>query len=175
VALENSPRDRRGLMGSLHQSGTSVGLLLATGIFALAQLMPDEAFTAFGWRVPFLLSGAFLAVAFYVRRSLPETRTFRAEADRKRRFPLLALIREHPKNILLAIGARMADAVTFNVINVFGIAYATKHFGLPNSVMLTGFTIAAAVEVVLVPIIGMISDRIGRRPVYLTGIAVCGI
>lgn len=175
VALENSPRGRRGLMGSLHQVGTPVGLLLSTGVFALVELLPDETFLGVGWRIPFLLSGLFLIVAFYVRRNLPETTAFRAEGEHTRRFPVIALLREHPKNIALAVGARMADAATFNVINVFGIAYATKELGLPNSMMLAGFTLAAAVEVVTVPVIGMISDRVGRRPVYLTGILICGV
>lgn len=175
VALENAPRGRRGLMGSLHQVGTPAGLLASTGVFALMQLLPDDAFAAYGWRIPFLLSGGFLAVAFYIRKNLPETRAFQVDRQETRKFPLLALLREHPKNIALATGARMADAVTFNVINVFGIAYATKHLGLPNEVMLTGFTIAAAVEIAAIPVIGTISDRVGRRPVYLTGIVICGI
>jgi MFS transporter, MHS family, shikimate and dehydroshikimate transport protein len=173
VALENAPANRRGVLGSIHQMGTPAGLLVATGAFSLVQLLPDPAVDSWGWRVPFLLSGAFLALAFYIRRSLPETEVFRADAERTHRFPFVALIREHPKNILLATGARMADAVTFNVINVFGIAYATTHLGLSKSMMLNGFVLAAAVEIVAVPVIGHISDRIGRRPVYLFGIVVC--
>lgn len=173
VALENAPRTRRGVMGSVHQMGTPAGLLVATGMFSLVQLLPDPDIESWGWRIPFLLSAAFLALAFYIRRSLPETEVFRSDADRTRKFPMLALIREHPKNILLATGARMADAVTFNVINVFGIAYATSQLGLSESMMLNGFVIAAAVEIAAVPVIGHISDRIGRRPVYMFGIIVC--
>lgn len=173
VVLENAPRGRRGIMGSIHQFGTPAGLLVATGVFALVQLLPDAALDGWGWRIPFLLSGAFLVVAFYIRRGLPETKVFQNEQDRSRKLPLLALIREHPKNILLATGARMADAVTFNVINVFGIAYATSQLGLGEDMMLTGFVIASGVEIVLLPVIGHVSDRIGRRPVYAFGIVVC--
>ncbi|MEQ4210222.1 MFS transporter [Actinopolymorpha sp. B9G3] len=173
VALENAPTNRRGIMGSIHQMGTPAGLLVATGIFSLIQLLPDPDVESWGWRVPFLLSGCFLALAFYIRRALPETAVFRAEKDRKRSFPLASLVREHPKNILLAIGARMADAVSFNVINVFGIAYATSRLGLSQEMMLNGFVIAAAVEIALIPVIGHVSDRVGRRPVYMFGIVVC--
>lgn len=69
----------------------------------------------------------------------------------------------------------MADAVTFNVINVFAISFATRQLGLGRQVMLTGFLIASAVEVAIIPLIGALSDRIGRRPVYSFGIVLCGI
>ncbi len=175
VALENAPAGRRGVMGSVHQMGTPLGLLVATGMFSLVELLPAASLNNWGWRIPFLLSAGFLAVAVYIRRALPETQTFRADTASRQRLPVGALLRNHPKNVVLAIGARMADAVTYNVINVFGIAYATTQLGLSSQVMLTGFIIAAAVEVVLVPVIGATSDRFGRRPVYLFGIIFSGI
>jgi MFS transporter, MHS family, shikimate and dehydroshikimate transport protein len=175
VALENAPAGRRGVMGSIHQMGTPAGLLTSTGVFALVQLLPAHDLKSWGWRIPFLLSGLFLAVAVYIRSRLTETAVFRAERITAPRVPFFALLRDHPKHILLAIGARMADAVTFNVINVFGIAYATAHLHLGREVMLIGFVIAAAAEIILLPIVGHVSDRIGRRPVYLTGIAVCAV
>jgi len=175
VALENAPVGRRGVMGSVHQMGTPLGLLVATGMFSLVQLLPTSDLNSWGWRIPFLLSGLFLVVAIYIRRALPETAAFQAEGSKAKRLPIMALFRDHPKNLLLAIGARMADAVTFNVINVFGIAFATQQLGLSKQVMLTGFIIAAAVEVAIIPLIGGLSDRIGRRPVYMFGIVVCGI
>ena len=174
VALENAPTGRRGVMGSIHQVGTPVGLLAATGIFALVQRLPDEALMTWGWRIPFLLSLLFLGVAIFIRRALPETQAFQADGNKAERIPVLALLKDHPKNVVLAIGARMADAVTFNVINVFGIAFATQHLGMPKTAMLNGFVIASAVEIAVIPIVGMISDRIGRRPVYMFGIVVCG-
>lgn len=174
VALENAPTGRRGIMGSIHQVGTPVGLLVATGMFAIVQQLPEDAIYSWAWRIPFLLSGLFLFVALYIRRSLPETRTFQVDAEKQDRIPLLALLRDHPKNVIIAIGARMADAVTFNVINVFGIAFATAHLGMSKQSMLNGFVLASAVEIAIVPIVGALSDRIGRRPIYMFGIVVCG-
>ncbi|MFX4271295.1 MFS transporter [Propionibacteriaceae bacterium Y1685] len=173
VALENAPTGRRGIMGSIHQVGTPIGLLAATGIFSLIQFLPEQQLESWGWRIPFLLSGLFLFIALYIRRALPETRSFQATTSHER-IPLFALLRHHPRNVLLAIGARMADAVTFNVINVFGIAFATQHLGMDKQMMLNGFVVAAAVEVAVVPIVGALSDRIGRRPIYMFGIVVCG-
>ncbi|SDS62680.1 MFS transporter [Microlunatus soli] len=175
VALENAPTGRRGIMGSIHQLGTPVGLLVSTGAFALVQLLPEPSLNSWGWRIPFLISGLFLFVALYIRRALPETETFQSDQTRQNRVPLLALIKNHPKNVLIAIGARMADAVTFNVINVFGIAFASTHLGMSKQAMLNGFVLASAVEIAVVPIVGLLSDRIGRRPIYMFGIVVCGV
>ncbi|GAA2756310.1 MFS transporter [Actinopolymorpha rutila] len=173
VALENAPRGRRGAMGSVHQMGTPLGLLVATGVFALIQLLSESQVEGWAWRVPFLLSGLFVLIAAYIRRSLPETRAFQADREPVRRLPIAGLLRDHPRNVLLATGARLADAVTFNVINVFGIAFASTQLGVGKGIMLTGFVIAAAVEIVVIPVVGIISDRVGRRPVYLFGTLMC--
>ena len=175
VALENAPKGKRGLMGSCHQMGTPAGLLVSTGIFTLVRLLPDEQFFTWGWRLPFLLSGFFVIAAFIIRRSLPETPTFKAEADEVRSMPLISLFREGWRNLLLGFGARMADAVTYNIINVFAISFVTTFLHLPSALILVGFTISAAVQMFLLPLFGMWSDKVGRRPVYLTGIAVSAI
>src|SRR5699024_10601445 len=104
-----------------------------------------------------------------MRSRVPETTAFEA-TSRVARVPVVNLLRFGWKNLLLGVGARMADAVTFNVINVFAIAFATVHLGLDKQLILTGFVIAAAVEFALLPLIGLVSDRIGRRPVYLFGV-----
>ena len=177
VALEHAPTGRRGFIGSLPQMGSPVGLLLSTLAFALTGLMDPADFTAWGWRVPFLLSAVFLAAAVYIRLNVEETPAFlkaRASGEHAA-MPIVELFRRHPKNIALATGARLADAVVFNAINVFGIAYAANTLHVDRSTMLSGFVVAAGVEVALLPLIGLLSDRIGRRPVYLAGVIVSGV
>ncbi|MBD8011671.1 MHS family MFS transporter [Microbacterium sp. Re1] len=175
AALENAPIGKRGLMGSFHQMGTPAGLLVSTGVFSLVQLLPTEALFDWGWRIPFLLSGVLTLFAFYIRRHLPETKSFTDDSEATRKIPFFALIRENWRGLLIGIGARMTDAVTYNIINVFAISYATNYMGLDSSHMLTGFIISAAVQMCILPFIGALSDRIGRRPVYIAGIIICGI
>ena len=175
LALESAPTGKRGFMGSFHQMGTPAGLLVASGMVGLITLLPDEQLYTWGWRIPFLLSGLFVVIALIMRSRVPETNAFTSAEAKIARVPLVSLLRFGWKNLLIGVGARMADAVTFNVINVFAISYATVHLGLDRSMILTGFVIAAAVEFVLLPFIGRLSDRIGRRPVYLFGIVFCAL
>lgn len=176
MTVEHSPRDRRGFFGSLPQIGTPLGLLLSTGVFAIVSSLPEEQFLSWGWRVPFLVSIVLLAVGLYIRLSIVETPAFERmkDTETEARLPILELVRNNPKNMLLSFGARLTDAGTFNVINVFGIGYATEQLGLSQNVMLSGFVIASAIEVVLIPIFGALSDRIGRRPVYMAGVIFSG-
>jgi len=175
LALENASKGRRGFAGSFHQLGTPAALLASTGIFAIVTMLPDDQLFTWGWRIPFLLSGPFLLLGFYIRKNLPETAAFTEDSTTQKRAPLFALLIEQPKLVLIGIGARMADAVTFNIINVFAVSWVTSTLGMDSSLILTGFVISSAVQLLVLPMAGWISDRIGRRPVYLTGIGICAI
>lgn len=173
MAVEHAPAGKRGFYGSWPQVGVPAGLLLATGIFALISRLPEEQLLAWGWRIPFLLSLVLVGIGLFIRLRIAETPAFNRiqETGTVVRMPLLDAIRSHPRNILLAMGARLAENGVFYIYSVFVLVYVTEHLRLPRSVVLNGVLLATAVELVAIPVFGSLSDRIGRRPVYMGGAA----
>ena len=172
MAVEHGHKGRRGFYASWAQAGVPVGLLLATGIFSLlnAQLT-DEQFIAWGWRVPFLIGILLLAVGLYIRLAILESPLFKKlqEEEPDRPAPIREVLRKHPRNILIAMGARFAENASFYIFTVFIYTYARDQLQLDHQVILNGILIASAAQFVAVPCFGALSDRVGRRPVYLFG------
>lgn len=171
MAVEHSPSNKRGFYGSWPQMGVPAGLLLSTGVFAVFTWLPEEQFLAWGWRLPFLISILLVAVGLYIRLALLETPAFRQvqETRTQARVPIVDVLRTYPKSVLLVIGMRIAENGSFFVFSVFVLAYATEQLGLARSTVLAGVLIAAAVQLFAVPVWGALSDKIGRRPVYMGG------
>ena len=177
MAVEHAPESRRGFYGSWPQIGVPAGLLLSSGAVALLSLLPDATFLSWGWRVAFLISAVLVAVGIYIRLKIFETPAFAAmkEKQREARVPFLELWRAHPKNVLLGLGARYIEGVTFNIFGVFTIAYVTTALGMPRQVALLGVIISSALMIVMLPIGGILSDRIGRRTVFGLGSILIGL
>jgi MFS family permease len=174
LTIEHAPHGRRGFWGALPQSAASGGILLATGVFALVSLLDRDALLGWGWRIPFLLSGPLLAVGLFIRMNATETPDFeraRATPAASRGVPLMVLLREHPRNVLLALGARLAETMSSNIINAFGLAYVTTQLAMDRTVPLTGVLIASAIGIFMCPVFGILGDRIGKRAVYVLGAA----
>ncbi|MGE0823930.1 MAG: MFS transporter [Candidatus Binatia bacterium] len=173
MAVEHAPAGKRGFYGSWPQVGVPAGLLLSTGVFALVSRLPEEQLLAWGWRIPFLLSLLLVGVGLFIRLRITETPAFNRiqESGTIVRIPLLDAIRSHPRNILLAMGARLAENGVFYIYSVFVLVYVTEQLKLPRSVVLNGVLLATAAELVAIPLFGALSDRIGRRPVYMGGAA----
>jgi MHS family shikimate/dehydroshikimate transporter-like MFS transporter len=173
LAVEHSPGGRRGFYGSWPQMGVPAGLLLSTGVFTVFSSLPNEQFLAWGWRAPFLLSILLVAVGLYIRLAILETPAFRQvqETHTEARMPIMDVLRTNPKGILLVIGMRIAENGSFFIFSVFVLSYATEQLGLARSMVLAGVMIAATIQLFAVPVWGALSDRIGRRPVYLFGAA----
>ncbi len=171
MAVEHGHAGRRGLYASWVQAGVPAGLLLATAVFNLFSLLPDEQFLSWGWRVPFLLGIALLGVGMFIRIQVFESPVFARARERKPPppVPLLAVLRQYPRNILLAMGARFAENGSFYVFSVFVLSYATVELGVDKSVILNGVLVASAIQFFVIPAFGILSDRLGRRPVYLAG------
>ncbi|MED4697290.1 MFS transporter [Peribacillus frigoritolerans] len=171
LMIEHAPRKQRGFWGALLQSATPLGLLLASGTFTLVTLLPEAQFLAWGWRIPFIISIILLGVGTFIRFSVKETPAFQElkETGKEVKLPIVELFRAYPKSILIAFGARIGETVSFNLFNVFVISYVNTQLGLSSNVALTGVFVASAVAVVVSPLFGALSDRIGRKPVYLFG------
>ena len=172
MTVESSPKGKRGFYGSLPQVGLPAGLLLSTFVFGLISDLPEEALLAWGWRVAFLVSIILVAVALFVRLAIVEPPAFEAIKKTKsiEKKPLVEALRRHPKNVLLVMGARIAENGAFYLYSVFVLTYATlPDIGFSSSMALSAVAIAAFVQLFTIPFFGALSDKVGRRPVYLFG------
>jgi metabolite-proton symporter len=172
LAVEHSGGARRGLHGSWPQMGVPGGLLLSTAVFAaLSSSLPDDAFLSWGWRVPFLVSVLLVGVGLFVRVRILETPSFAKvkDAGRASRVPLLDLFREHPREILIGMGLRFGQNVVFYVYTVFVLTYGETSLGYPRSIMLRGIMVASLVGLFSIPFWSHLSDRVGRRRIYVAG------
>jgi MFS transporter, MHS family, shikimate and dehydroshikimate transport protein len=168
MAVEHSPTGRRGFYGSWPQIGVPAGLLLSSGMVYLLSYLPEADFLSWGWRIAFLISAILVAVGLYIRLKIMETPAFtRIQASNKVvHVPFFELWRTHSKNTLLGLGARYIEGVTFNIFGVFIVGYIANSLGLPRQTALAGVMIASAIMIVMLPIYGNLSDRIGRRRMF---------
>ncbi|NMH96822.1 MFS transporter [Pseudonocardia acidicola] len=171
MATEHAPPGKRGLYGSWPQIGVPAGSLLATATFAIVSSVAGDGFLTWGWRIPFVLSFALVVTGLVIRLRLAEPRAF-AEVQRRgetAKQPVVEVLRRHPRNVVLAIGARFSDTLIFYIVSVFVLSYATTTLGVSRGVVLTGVIIGSALELLMMPLMGALSDRVGRRPVFLAG------
>lgn len=171
MAVEHGHRGRRGLYASWVQAGVPAGLLLATAVYYCFSRLPEEAFLSWGWRVPFLLGIVLLGVGLFIRLRLLESPLFANLRDKGKsvRMPFFEVIRNYPRNVLLAMGSRFAENGCFYIFSVFVLAYAAADDPVKEATVLGGVLLAATIQFVLIPCFGILSDRVGRRPVYLGG------
>ena len=172
MTLESGDPQRRGLNASWPQVGVPIGLLLANGVLSLmGAITSNEAFLSWGWRVPFLLSGLLVIVGLWIRMTIAESPLFSEveAADSKAAAPIVEVLRRYPKQVLLAIGARIGVDVAFYTFVLFVTTYVATYLELPNQYALNAVLIAATVQVIAIPYFGHLSDRFGRRPIYLIG------
>ncbi len=177
MAVEHAPQTKRGFFGSFVQVGASVGLLVATGVVALVnQFTTPEEFLSYGWRIPFLLSLFVVFGGYLIRRGVSETPEFlerikEAKTKSKQPIPLVQALKNNPGAFLKIIGMRFAELVGFYIVTVFALNYGSQH-GIPRASLLGATMVVGMVAIFLIPLAGAISDRIGRRPVYLFGTAM---
>jgi MFS family permease len=167
MATEHSGGERRGFFGSFAQMGSAVGGLMSTGIFLLMQQLPEDAFLSWGWRVPFLFSIVLVFVGLFIRLRIMESPVFAQikEARGVVKVPVVELLRTESRNVMLAAGLYLAHGVLFYAMTVYTLAYTTSVYGLAQNTYLIGVTAAGAVQMITIPFLGALSDRLGRRVV----------
>lgn len=178
MAVEHAPSGRRGFYGSWPQVGVPAGLLLSTIVFGQISKLPEQAFLSWGWRIAFLVSIALVGVGLFIRLAVVEPPVFARlkESGEGARLPILEAVRHHPRNVLLAMGARIAENGAFYLYTVFVLTYATQPaIGFPGASVLKAISIAATIHFFAIPAFGALSDWAGRRPVYLFGALFTGL
>ena len=171
MAVEYAPPGRRGFYGSWPGMGIPAGLVVATAVFTVFSSLPQEQFLSWGWRVPFLVSIVLVAVGLFVRLKILETPAFRQmqESGGESRLPVLEVFRDHWRSLLLTMGAFFLLNGGFYVTITFMLAYGTQNIGVDSGTMLTGVLIAGTIQIFAIGAFAALSDRVGRRPVYLGG------
>jgi metabolite-proton symporter len=183
LATEYAPEDQRGFYGSFAQAGVPVGLLLGNTIFLLiSAIVGEQAFAAWAWRIPFLFSIVLIAVALYIQLRLEDTPVFRQLEERQHegeeaesRSPVLEVLRDHPKQVLLAGGAFFVVNGGFYVLITGMLDYGTRTLGVSENAMLAAVLISAVVEGIAIVAMSALSDRVGRRPVFMSGAVLLGL
>jgi metabolite-proton symporter len=179
LAAEYGDARRRGFWASWPQAGVPLGSLLSAGILALMASMQSEAdFVAWGWRIPFLLSGLLVIVGWYIRNRVAETPMFEQalnEAEVPPKLPAMDVFRERPRAVLLGAGLRVGENIGYYILTVFSLTFLVDVAAESRSLALDALLIGAAVQFVAIPLLASLSDRIGRRSVYAFGAFGLGI
>jgi metabolite-proton symporter len=184
MAAEHGDDARRGYWSSWPQAGVPLGNLLSAAVlWVLAAVQSDATFEAWGWRIPFLLSAVLVLIGLWVRLSIEESPVFaenraKLEAETKAgspTLPMVEVIKRYPRQVLIAMGMRTAENISYYVFTIVVITYLTDYLELSDDYAIRGVLIASAIQFVLIPLIGGLSDRVGRRPLYIAGAVGVGV
>jgi MFS transporter, MHS family, shikimate and dehydroshikimate transport protein len=176
MATEHADADNRGRAGGWAQLGVPAGLFSSTLVMIIVRAcMSADAFDAWGWRLPFLLSAPLIGLGLFIRLRVSESPVFTAMAENNRRArnPLWSVLRRYPKETLLTTGLRTVDNVAFFIPCTFAVSYGKTHLGISNGAMELALVLAGAGGFVSVPLFARLSDRVGRRRLYFVGSVVC--
>jgi metabolite-proton symporter len=174
LSMEWGNPKRRGFIASWPQVGVPIGLLLSTGAVSLTSHLTGDAFETWGWRLPFIASLLLIAVGLFVRLGVLESPLFAREKEEERveKLPVIEVIKRHPKEILLSAMLRMSEQMPFYIFTVFVLEYGTDELGFGKNFLTNSVAAAAALSLIMVPLFGHLSDKIGRKKMYIIGAVV---
>jgi MFS family permease len=171
LAVEYSPKNRRGLYGAVPQTGALFGLALGNlAVLGSDLVFTEEQFLSFGWRIPFLLSVVLVAIGLWIRNKVGETPSFKKVQAQgtTAKVPLVETLTNHWRQVLVVIGAKFVETSTFFIFATFTVSYAVS-LGFTRTQALNAVLVAAVVAIPVMLAVGAVSDRVGRKKMFVTG------
>lgn len=177
LAYEYAPEKRKGFFGSIPQAGVTIGMLMATFIVSLMTLFSEEDFLSWGWRIPFLLSSVLVILGLWIRKDIDETPDFQKvkKSGQVAKAPLRDTIKHHWREVLIAAGLKVVETAPFYIFSSFVVSYATTTLTYQKSQALEAVTLGALVATIMIPLMGLLSDRVGRQRIYAVSVFVLGL
>ncbi|HGU6623234.1 TPA: MFS transporter [Citrobacter amalonaticus] len=177
LAYEYAPEKRKGFFGSIPQAGVTIGMLMATFIVSLMTLFSEEDFLSWGWRIPFLLSSVLVLLGLWIRRDIDETPDFKKvkATGQVAQAPLRDTLTHHWREVLIAAGLKVVETAPFYIFSTFVVSYATSTLSYQKSQVLEAVTVGALIATVMIPLMGLLSDKIGRKRMYAISVALLGL
>lgn len=177
MAIEHAPEGNKGFWGSLPQASVGAGMMLASLALGAVSLLPEETLFSWAWRLPFLASIVLLGVGWYIRVKVPESPDFEQikQQQKEAKVPAIQVFKNHPRELISIIIARAAENAWFYIASTFALAYTTAQLGIPRQQVLFAIICAAALAVVVTPICGYISDRVGQRNLFMFGLLLLAL
>ncbi|UZD46032.1 MFS transporter [Peribacillus frigoritolerans] len=171
LAVEYAPAEKRGLFGAIPQMGVTIGMLLGTVALSIMTLLPENAFMTWGWRIPFIFSALLVFFGLWIRKGIDETPSFKKvkESGEVPKLPIVETLKNYWREVLIAVGAKVVETAPFYIFSTFVVSYATSNLGFSRTATLTAVMIATIITTILIPIMGNLSDKIGRKKLFIGG------
>ena len=177
LAYEYAPEKRKGFFGSIPQAGVTIGMLMATFIVSLMTLFSEDDFLSWGWRIPFLLSSILVLIGLWIRKDIDETPDFQKvkQSGQVAKAPLRDTLKHHWREVLIAAGLKVVETAPFYIFSTFVVSYATTTLTYQKSQALEAVTLGALVATIMIPLMGLLSDKIGRQRMSAVSVFVLGL